>query len=244
MPEGAYRRDRTSAVDPIVHDIRGQILSRRLHRGARLPSERELAARYEVSPPTVREALRSLAATNLVEARHGTGTFVIADADMLLSSALAAVVQLEDVSLASVLELSEGFYLHAVRLGMTAATDTDLAMLRAAAETFRNDFDPEAYAAALRDYLVALASCSHNRLLIILARFTIDAHITLAREVSAGNPGLWRRIADQLTAERIAIAAALESRDQTLGRAAVTAYMQRAHALVTEHVSGSLSASP
>ena len=209
MLEGAYRRDRISAVDQIVHDIRGQILSRRLHRGARLPSERELAALYEVSPPTVREALRSLAATNLVEARHGTGTFVIADADMLISSALAAVVQLEDVSLASVLELSEGLYLHAVRLGMTAATDTDLAMLRAAAETFRNNnFDPEAYAAALRDYLVALASCSHNRLLIILARFTIDAHITLAREVSAENPGLWRRIAGQLTAERIAIAAA------------------------------------
>ncbi len=43
---------------------------------ARLPSTRELVARYQVSPVTVQQALRTLAAQGLVESRPGVGTFV------------------------------------------------------------------------------------------------------------------------------------------------------------------------
>jgi DNA-binding transcriptional MocR family regulator len=43
---------------------------------ARLPSTRELVARYQVSPVTVQQALRTLATQGLVESRPGVGTFV------------------------------------------------------------------------------------------------------------------------------------------------------------------------
>lgn len=48
--------------------------------GARLPAERELAARLAVSRMTLREALRALQAAGYVEARRGRygGTFVVA----------------------------------------------------------------------------------------------------------------------------------------------------------------------
>ena len=45
---------RGRVADQIVEDLRGQILSGVLPDGARLPSERELAARYDVSAPTIR----------------------------------------------------------------------------------------------------------------------------------------------------------------------------------------------
>lgn len=47
--------------------------------GHRLPSETDLAARFAVSVPTVRQALSVLRAEGLVESRHGVGTFVRAD---------------------------------------------------------------------------------------------------------------------------------------------------------------------
>ncbi|MGQ5261409.1 aminotransferase-like domain-containing protein [Micromonospora sp. ZYX-F-536] len=44
--------------------------------GARLPSTRELVARYRASPVTVQQALRTLTAQGLIESRPGVGTFV------------------------------------------------------------------------------------------------------------------------------------------------------------------------
>jgi GntR family transcriptional regulator len=45
--------------------------------GSRLPTEAELSARFEVSRPTVRAALRELEALGLVRTQHGVGTFVV-----------------------------------------------------------------------------------------------------------------------------------------------------------------------
>jgi DNA-binding transcriptional MocR family regulator len=44
--------------------------------GAKLPSTRELVARYGASPVTVQKALRTLTAQGIVESRPGVGTFV------------------------------------------------------------------------------------------------------------------------------------------------------------------------
>ena len=44
--------------------------------GERLPSERQMAEDYGVSRPSVRGALSTLAARNLIETRHGGGHYV------------------------------------------------------------------------------------------------------------------------------------------------------------------------
>jgi len=60
----------------LAADLRGRVLSGEWERGARVPSETELAASYQVSRVTVRTALKSLEAQGLVDIRHGAGTFV------------------------------------------------------------------------------------------------------------------------------------------------------------------------
>lgn len=232
----SYRRDRTSAADQIVWDLRGQILSQRLVRGTRLPSEKELAAHYDVSPPTVREAIRALAATNLVEARHGSGTYVTADGPALVASALSAVVQLESIDLISILEISEMFFRRAVDSAVESATDAQLAELRAAATSF---VDPEPgfdFATALRTFLSDLIAISQNKLLVLMSGFLIDSQIELASQVAAKSPSAWLEIAGQLIEERIAIVQALEQRDRVGALGAVSQYMERAYALVRKFV--------
>lgn len=60
----------------IADQIRDQILAGTAQPGRQLPSERELAASFGVSRPTVREALIALEVAGLVEVRVGVGAFV------------------------------------------------------------------------------------------------------------------------------------------------------------------------
>src|SRR3981189_2605974 len=86
---------RGRVADQIVEDLRGQILSGALPDGARLPSERELAAHYDVSAPTIREAVRVLAAMGLLSTRNGSRTTVTATGDTLLALSIAPVAEFE-----------------------------------------------------------------------------------------------------------------------------------------------------
>jgi GntR family transcriptional regulator len=61
----------------IAQELREQIRSGLPEPGGQLPTELELAERYDASRNTVRDAIRWLAANGLVETRPGQGTFVV-----------------------------------------------------------------------------------------------------------------------------------------------------------------------
>jgi GntR family transcriptional regulator len=60
----------------IADDLRAAIESGELTAGQKLPSERELAARYGAARNTAREAFRLLETAGLVDIEHGSGVFV------------------------------------------------------------------------------------------------------------------------------------------------------------------------
>lgn len=62
----------------VAADIRGGLASGRWQIGDRLPSERDLAAHYRVSRPTVREAIIALEVDGLVEVKTNSGVYVAA----------------------------------------------------------------------------------------------------------------------------------------------------------------------
>jgi GntR family transcriptional repressor for pyruvate dehydrogenase complex len=66
----------TSRVDGVMERLRSLILTGSYPAGARLPNERELAVALGVNRSSVREALRRLEFLELVEVRHGQGSFV------------------------------------------------------------------------------------------------------------------------------------------------------------------------
>ncbi|NUK03343.1 GntR family transcriptional regulator [Streptomyces lunaelactis] len=60
----------------IAHHIRDQILRGDLRPGDEVPSERQLAADWNVSRPTAARSLEALSHQGLVEKRQGSGTYV------------------------------------------------------------------------------------------------------------------------------------------------------------------------
>lgn len=63
-------------TDRLARGIIDVIDDEGLHPGDPLPTVRELAARFEVTSPTIREALRRLQATDSITMRHGSGIYV------------------------------------------------------------------------------------------------------------------------------------------------------------------------
>jgi GntR family transcriptional regulator len=60
----------------IRETLRGEITQGAIRRGERLPSEHELASRFNVSRMTVRKSIEDLIDEGLLYRRHGVGTFV------------------------------------------------------------------------------------------------------------------------------------------------------------------------
>ena len=73
----------------IADDLRQQIDAGRLHPGHQLPTEDQLADRFQVSRNTIRNAVKSLITLGLVETRPGQGTFVRAGIDPLATTLTA-----------------------------------------------------------------------------------------------------------------------------------------------------------
>ena len=80
-----------SRVEAVVERLRSQILTRAFVPGTRLPNERELADALGVNRGSVREALKRLEFLELIEVRHGQGSFV---RELSASSALQLVEDL------------------------------------------------------------------------------------------------------------------------------------------------------
>jgi GntR family transcriptional regulator, uxu operon transcriptional repressor len=92
MSNGIDFGDEISAASPIrrayqtVAEDLSRLIQEKHQIGDRLPAERELARRYGVSRPTVREALLALALAGMVEIRSKGGAYVVqrqAPADLL-----------------------------------------------------------------------------------------------------------------------------------------------------------------
>ena len=60
----------------IIDDIKSMILRGELKQGDRVPSERELAEKFNVSRVPIREALKILEYMGIIDSTQGDGTYV------------------------------------------------------------------------------------------------------------------------------------------------------------------------
>lgn len=71
--------ERIKLYQRLAQQIEQSIRAGQFGPGTRLPAERDLAEKFKVSRPTVREAMIALEIRGLVEVRHGSGVYVSGD---------------------------------------------------------------------------------------------------------------------------------------------------------------------
>jgi DNA-binding FadR family transcriptional regulator len=212
-PQPPMKLYRGRVADQIVDDLRSQILSGTLADGSRLPSERELALSYDVSVPTVREAVRVLTAMGLLNTRNGSRATVTADGNALLMMAMAAVVQFGKMGAGEVIGVLGALNAYAVEQVVERASDDEIAELRKVAEEAAERPDVGSSAEALKRFFVTLSAISHNPLLAALCRVITEFQIGLAVELSGGSAQSWLRVGGTMHPMRLELVSAIEERD-------------------------------
>jgi DNA-binding FadR family transcriptional regulator len=122
---------RRPLVDQVIASLRELISVEGLRTGDRLPTEAKLAERLGVGRSTLREAIRVLTHTGVLEARQGSGTFVGSPHGDMLAERLSAA------RVAEVFEVRTALEVLVAQIAPLRRTEAHLAELREALQDCR-----------------------------------------------------------------------------------------------------------
>lgn len=227
-PAGAVpvRRVR-KAYEQVADQLRELIIGGELAPGQRLPNEALLAREFAVSRATVREALRVLAAQNLIRTAKGAGggSYVTTPSVDHISEFLRANIGLltdtRHVTLEELVEARRLLEVPAARLAARRRLDEDVDRLRATipAEPLRLDTREQFTHNA--EFHTTLIECCGNTLLYIAAQPVYSAlQTSLARSV------LGRRFHRAINAHHHRIVEAIRAADPDAAAAEMERHLE------------------
>lgn len=225
MPHSTDRKLYQKVANAIVASIKSGLYPP----GERLPPERELAEKLDVSRPTIREALIALEIRGIVEARRGSGIYVIQAAP---AQAAASDDDL-DIGPFEVSEARRLFEGESAALAAAIITDEELAELEKLLEAIGANVDNELGERADRDFHIAIAEATQNPAIATVVETLWDMRyrsplckIMFDRARRAGSKP---RLDDHRE-----VFEALKARDPKAARAAMRAHLDRViNALLT-----------
>jgi GntR family transcriptional regulator, transcriptional repressor for pyruvate dehydrogenase complex len=157
--------------ETIVGQVRQLMRQGQLRPGDRLPAERDLCEQFGVSRVTVREALRMLESSGLVEIRVGArgGAFVTAPTSDHIGDGLADMLSLSVISAADVTEVRMILEVGIVPLLVERATEEDLDDLERICQAARDALRSGDYTMDMSaEFHVRIARATHNHALALL----------------------------------------------------------------------------
>lgn len=216
ITKGARRVAGNRMFDEFVALLR----DRKIGAGDRLLGERDLAARYEISRPVVREALQRLEGFGLVKKSPGRGSFIAGEAlkPDVMSQYFALLVALERIQLRDIMSVRIALEVEAARLACKNATELDRVGLEHAAQRIEvalNDPSLSEYLSAEYEFHDHLMRSSGNQFLGLV----YDSLRPLLKQSFADRSQIVRASPEgsqQLIVSHHAIARAIRLRDSAL----------------------------
>ena len=157
----------------VTRQIEKLILQGILRPGERLPSERELAERLNVSRPSLRESIADLSDRGLLASKAGAGVYV---ADVLGSAFSDALIQLfanHDEAVFDYLSFRKDMEGLAAERAARLGSDTDLKVINAVFERMEaahSKRDPSDEAALDAEFHLSIIEASHNVIMLHMMR--------------------------------------------------------------------------
>lgn len=209
---GLFTRVASGRVSELIVDqVRELIREGKLRAGDRLPSERELCEHFGVSRVTVREALRMLEGSGLVDIRLGArgGAFLTAPTGERLGAGITDLLSLSQISAVEVTEARRVLEIGIVPLVCQRADEADLADLAEICERSRAALREGRYSMELSaEFHVRVAAASHNSAVrMIVESFREPMVRSLERSHTK------ERMGPKGLAEHVALVQAIRARD-------------------------------
>ena len=159
--------------DVILEQLESMILEGSLKAGQKLPPERELAKQFDVSRPSLREAIQKLEAKGLVNRKQGGGTFVSENILSGFSDPLFDLMSKDKEVQFDLLEFRHGIEGMSAYYAAMRGTQADFYEIQKKHEAIGNaqiENDYRAEAEAVCDFYLAICAASHNAVILQLAR--------------------------------------------------------------------------
>ncbi len=171
--------------------IKDMILSGELGPGALLPGEHDLAEQLGVTRPTVREAMRKLESSGLVERGHRRRMQVVAPSSEISSSAIRNAIVMHDITYRELWEVSTALEPLAARMAADRVSAELLNRIEANLERTRTCLDdPEALVHADIEFHELVTEASGNHALQLarapLSRLLSAAYGVVTRKLGPG----------------------------------------------------------
>lgn len=128
--------DNQKVQNLVINKIRELINYKNLEPGDKLPSERMLSEKFEVSRGMVREAIQKLEFYGLLKSKPQSGTFIANIGVIAMNGMIDDILRLGDQDFKSLVETRILLELKTVRLAATRRTDEDLALMKSALNAF------------------------------------------------------------------------------------------------------------
>ncbi|MBN9508404.1 MAG: FadR family transcriptional regulator [Alphaproteobacteria bacterium] len=194
--------------------------------GDMIPSEKELAARFNVGRSTIREAVKGLAVLGVLEARAGEGSYIREPNSELLSGAFRWGLLLSERNLDDLLDVRVLVEVEGAGRAARNGTATAAAALRETLERTRPlPHDDPGLLALDNRFHTEIAEMAGNRIFASIAS-TIQVIVRLWHPPAYYVP----ETKDVTYAEHLAIARAITDRDEAAARAAMREHLLKAAA--------------
>lgn len=128
MPIKAIKR--SSVNFQVFEQMKNMIISQEWPTSSKIPSENELTKMFGVSRISIREALQKLIILDLIETRHGEGTYVKELSSAMHLNSLIPMFVLEKPDIMQILEFRKIIEVGSVKLAAEKCTDEDIELLQ------------------------------------------------------------------------------------------------------------------
>lgn len=199
--------DRRSLVASAIDILRSKVSDGTWRVGHRIPAEAELAGALSVGRNTIREAVKVLAHSGMLEVRQGDGTYVRGIVDPV-----ETLQRINRSSIRDHLEMQSILEAEAARFAARRRTDKDIEVLQKAVKA-RGERRPgeavEDFVQRDRAFHLAVAAAAHNQAIEELYRYFALSIATHARTIRDDG-----ELAEPDTAAHLAIVDAIVRQDE------------------------------
>lgn len=169
-----YKKIRQPKLSDVIEkELERLILEGALSPGQQLLPERELAIQFDVSRPSIREAIQRLEARKLLTRRQGGGTFVSDTLWQTFSDPLLDLLSAHKETQLDLLESRHALEGISAYFAALRGTEQDYLHIKACQQRIckaEEDKNIEQEATAVMDTLIAITEAAHNLVLLHIVR--------------------------------------------------------------------------
>ncbi|PRR81604.1 HTH-type transcriptional regulator LutR [Clostridium luticellarii] len=221
--------------EQVIEQIENMIMDGTLKKGDKLPSERELVERLQVSRTSIREALRALQVMGLIESKQGEGNFIRLNFDESLFQPLSIMFMLQGGNPEEIMEVRKLIEVETASVAAVKINEEQLESLRKLSDAFKISEDENVNAKFDKQFHYEIAQAAGNFLIInILNAMSslMDSFLKGARKKILVNHENLKALAEQ----HIRIYQALKSHDPEMASREMNRHLDFTNAYIKKNM--------